>query len=218
MSKIVVNSITGGNNVLGDHNTVNNGLSDSDKLSSVLTRDEYFNIIEEIRNIAKISLDDYMQERYNRAIKKNPHFVKLLYKDIHDVLYFKNNASKIVIENGDLVIENGDIKIYPEYIYTNLDYAYTWLHMQLISDYVQQHGANRLHQFDVSKYLFEDLKNSPSVNQKIKEFRKSVAEEKNPIIEKKWSLQELNKIFTLKPGLFGMSIDINTIISKLLSN
>jgi hypothetical protein len=47
----------------------------------MLKRNEYIEIIEEIRNLEKISIDEYINKRLEPLKQENSHFVEVLYKD-----------------------------------------------------------------------------------------------------------------------------------------
>ena len=101
----------------------------------MLKREDYLEIIEDIRNTEKFSFDEYIKKILIPNSNDNQFFIETLYKDI---FYLINGLDKpgdndLVIENGDFVIEDGDLKLTG--YQTRLHDVLTWLHMELIKKF-----------------------------------------------------------------------------------
>jgi hypothetical protein len=79
----------------------------------MLKRDDYLNLIEEIRNTEKKSLDEYIEKVLEPLRLENLYFSETLYKDIHYLLkgIDKEGENDLVIENSDFVEDDGDLKL-----------------------------------------------------------------------------------------------------------
>ena len=49
----------------------------------MIPRDYYIELIEDIRNIEKISIDTFIKERLEPLMLEDNHFIETLYKDIY---------------------------------------------------------------------------------------------------------------------------------------
>lgn len=188
------------------------------KIDRVLTREEYFQIILEIREVERISLDAYMQDRYDRYIGKNPDFVKILYKDINNILegVDKECDHDLVIEDGDLVWDGDDFKLtgHP----TNLHYALTWLHMQLVEEFTKKDVLDfmRKMQHFEEKFLKTNF-DTPAYQQKIKVLGDELKRERNSKDKGGWTWSDLNSMVELKPNIAGIGINLNEIFSRMIN-
>src|ERR1700758_2402923 len=99
----------------------------------MLKREDYANIIEDIRNAEKISLDEYIDKHLIPLRADNQFFIETLYKDIHYVLngLDKEGDNDLVIENSDFVIEDGDFKLTG--YQTRLHDILNWLHLEVVT-------------------------------------------------------------------------------------
>lgn len=215
MSNININSIVGNNNVFGDHNSLSNN-SESSFIDRVFTRDEYFKIILEIRELERSSLIDYLEDKYLKSIKRNPDFIKILYKDIYRILENINIEPdlNLVIQNGDFTLEHGDLKLTGNP--TNLDYTLTWLHVKLVESFISDnpnHLASKMNAFendflnvnnDTSEYTKRLATLSTQIKKELRNKNKSF-----------WTWADLNDIITLHPNFCGLGIDINAIFAKI---
>ena len=79
----------------------------------MLKRDDYINLIEEIRNTDKKSLDEFIDKVLEPLRAKNENFIEVLYKDVHYLIkdIDKEGENDLAIENGDFVIEDGHLKL-----------------------------------------------------------------------------------------------------------
>lgn len=97
----------------------------------MLKRDDYIEIIEDIRNTEKKSLDEYINKVLEPLRSDNDLFIETLYKDI---CYLLNGIDKVgendlAIENGALVIEDGGLKLTG--YQSRLHNLCHWLHMEI---------------------------------------------------------------------------------------
>lgn len=216
MSKINIGNVTGGNNVFGDHNSITTNIGVTQTIDKVLTRDDYFQIILEVRELERISLGDYLEDKFLKSSSKNPDFIKILYKDIYNVLdgVDKEGDNDLLIENGDFVIESGDIKQtgHP----TNLHFALTWLYMKLVESFATDNPV----QFKAQMERFENnfLKinyDTPAYSKRIVELNLELRKERNLKDKSGWTWNDLNEIIQLKPNFMGLGINLNAIFSRL---
>jgi hypothetical protein len=97
----------------------------------MLKRDDYINLIEEIRNTDKKSLDEFIEKVLEPLRKENENFIEVLYKDIHYLIkdIDKEGENDLAIENGDFVIEGGDLKLTG--YQSRLHNLSIWLHIEV---------------------------------------------------------------------------------------
>ncbi len=97
----------------------------------MLKRDDYINLIEEIRNTDKKSLDEFIVKVLEPIRSENENFIEILYKDIHYLLKNIDNEGEndLAIENGNFVIENGDLKLTG--YQSRLHNLSIWLHIEI---------------------------------------------------------------------------------------
>lgn len=218
MSKIQINSVAGGNNIFGDNNTINNTFSVAQTMDKVLTREEYFQIILEVRELERISLGDYLEDKFMKLISKNPDFIKILYKDTYRVLDGVDKAgdNDLLIENGDFVIEYGDIKQtgHP----TNLHFALTWLHFKLVEDFIKDDVFSltaKMNSFE-HDFLFVNY-DTPAYTKKLRDLNSQLKLERNNKDKSGWTWSDLNDFLELKPNIAGLGVNLNAIFSKLMN-
>ena len=98
----------------------------------MLVREDYLKIIEEIRNIEKASLDEYIIKKLVPLKDENQFFVETLIKDINYILdgIDKPGDNDLIFEDGDIVIEDGDFKLTG--YQTRLHNILNWLHGELM--------------------------------------------------------------------------------------
>lgn len=216
MAKFNINQISGNGNVFGDNNVVNNYSSHA-LPQSVLSRDDYFTIINELIELERLSLGDYLEDRKEKLKSKNPDFIKLLYKDVHKVLedYDGGKPIDLTFENGDSVIEYGDFKLTGNP--TNLHYTLIWLHQELIEGFAgekNQSLSSNLERFE--KDFLNINYDNPTVKAKIKVLKEKLKMEEKKESKSEFGLKDINEILHLKPNLMGIGININEIFSKIL--
>lgn len=217
MAEIKINNVNGNNNVFGDNNTITNSLGSNSP--QVLVRDEYYKMMLEILELERISVGDYIEEKYRLHISKNPDFVKILYKDIYHVLDGVDHEgdNDLIIENGDFAFEYGDFKVSGRP--TNLHYTMTWLHMKLVTQFMQSDFANwqrKLHNFE-SDFLKINY-NTQEYNKKISALNSRLKKERNleDTPTKKNFFNFLNNVVDLKPNVAGIGINFNELLRRIL--
>lgn len=148
--------------------------------NKILIRADYYKMMEEMIDLERISLGDYLEDKYNTHIHKNPHFVMILYKDVETVLegVYNENECDLMIENGDLVIEYGGIKLTGNPC--NLVYAQNYLWHKITEDIINKNSGiefiDKIERFE-NQYL------KPNYN--TKEYNDKLLLLKNKIIESK---------------------------------
>ncbi len=217
MSKIKIGNVNAENNVFGDKNIITNNFVTKQSSNKVLIRENYFQMILEIRDLERISLENYLEDKYQKFISKNPNLIKILYKDIYKVLDGIDNEDNldVVIENGDFVIENGDIKLsgHP----TNLHYALTWLHVKLIEDIIEKDPNNLISEIDNFENAFLKVNyDTPSYKKKLSDLKLEIRKEIKNKNKSNLSWNDVNEIIILKPSLFGIGVNLNALFGKLI--
>ena len=132
MASISIGSVSGDGHTIGNGNTVNNSFGTPSASGSVLTRADYMQMLHEIWDLGRVSVCDYLDDRYEKHIAKNPHFAELLYGDVHKVMdgVLREEDGDLAVEDGDFAVENGGLKLTG---HTNNFYdALTWLHMKVV--------------------------------------------------------------------------------------
>lgn len=216
MSKIKIQNLNGGNNILGDNNTVTNNFGITQSQEKVLTRDDYWNMILEIHEIERISLGSYLEDQFQKALFKNPDFVKILYKDIFKVIDDVNaqGDNDLLIQNGDFVVEYGDYKQtgHP----TNLHFALTWLHLKLIEELNPQNPDDL--EYKLRRFEDDFLKinyDTPVQQKRTSELNRQLRVERKSKDKSGWKWSDFNEYLELKPNIAGVGINLNAIFSKL---
>lgn len=186
MSEININSISGSGNTFGDDSVVHNVISASTDIGYVLTRDDYYNMLLEIWDLGRISVGDYLEDKYQKHIGKNPHFVELLYRDMHRVMdgVLREEDGDLSIEDGDIVMENGDFKTTGHT--NNFFDAMTWLDMTLKQRWLENLNwklpdpiESYLKQIeDFEKHFLDGGQDSPTVQRKLKELNEQLKAER----------------------------------------
>ncbi len=198
----------------------------------MLVRDDYIAIIEEIRNIERISLDEYIDKKLVPLQKENEFFIETLYKDINYVLDGVDEEGDNDLdlgENGDFIIEDGDFKLTG--YQTRLHDVLVWLHQQVIekklsnitfdhitTDEEQEHPFIREMQNFESNFLGK--KNyTPEYKAKLDMIRNSVRIERNNNYKKsRWF--RFRQVFSLDnveifPKWLGIGINLKAIYQKI---
>ncbi len=187
----------------------------------MLKRDDYANIIEDIRNTEKISIDEYIEKHLIPLKEDNQFFIETLYKDIYYVIdgLDKPGDNDLVIENGDLVLEDGDFKLTG--YQTRLHDILTWLHLEV----VQKISANNKYpnQFsekiqDFEKNFLGKINYTPEYKAKLDKIKQSLKKERLQNYDKdnSWIKKFINPDFLeLKPNIAGIGLNINAIINTL---
>ena len=186
----------------------------------MMQRNDYLLIIEEIRNIEKISINEYIEKRLIPLSVENSFFVETLYKDILYLLkdIEEEGDNDLVIENGDFLIEDGDFKI--NGYQTRLDEILTWLHMQVVRRLMLETNSpiqfsEKLENFEKNflykaNYTAEYKNKLDKIHQSLRKERVQNSSKKKSIIKKIFDPDNLE----LKPNIMGVGININEIINK----
>lgn len=222
MSTFNIGNVNGDNNVFGDKNHIKNINSKANTESgNVLTRDDYFKIILEIRELERISLETYLEDKYAKSIAKNPDFVKILYKDISKVIDgIYDEDFEMVIEDGDIAIEQGDFKIKGNP--TNLPFAQMWLYMNLLEEFAKSDPLNITVNLDKFRTDFLAVDgDTPGQKKRIRDLRNELIDEKKEAGgNSRWRsfFTHFNDIVEMKPNISGFGINMNAALSKILNS
>ena len=199
----------------------------------MLVREDYLKIIEEIRNLEKGALDEYINKKLVPLQNENAYFLETLYKDIFYVISDVNKSGEgdLVIENGDFVIENGDFKV--SGYQTRLHDMGIWLHMQMVqknltSDFEKiktgKYGTdfvflNGVREFEENVLTIDN--HTIEYRKKLDEIRISIKKERLENFDKPIFIKRLYIVLTnpdfwiLKFKLFGNEIKFNEVILAL---
>ena len=184
----------------------------------MMKRDDYINLIEEIRNTDKKSLDEFIVKVLEPLRNENENFIEILYKDIHYLLkgIDKEGENDLAIENGDLVIEDGDLKLTG--YQSRLHNLSIWLHMEICNKLT---GTNPLafveKMEDFEKNFLDKPNYTPEYKAKLDKIKKSLKKERKLNLGEKENFW--NKLFDidnleLKPNISGIGINVNNIIDN----
>lgn len=184
----------------------------------MLKRDDYLNLIEEIRNTDKKSLDEFIVKVLEPLRMGNENFIEILYKDIHYLIkdIDKDEENDLAVENGDLVIEDGDLK-FTGY-QSRLHNLFVWLHMEVCKKLTEKNPVSFVEKMqDFEKNYLEKPNYTPEYKIKLDKIKKSLKEERKLNLGKKENFW--NKIFDfdnleLKPNIAGIGINGNNLIEK----
>ncbi len=215
MSIITIKTLEGNGNVIGDGNSITNKLGHS-RIDKVLTRDEYFQIILDIRDIERISIATYLEDKFQMYSHNNPDFVKILYKDIKKVVEEVDTEydNDLEFQNSDFVIEYSGIKLKENP--TNLHYALIWLHTKLIEILTNANPGTVDQEIDKFKIDFLNIiYNSPNYAKKLSDLSFELRKERN--FENRWNWDEIINCFEFKPNFYGMGINLKYIFNKFLN-
>lgn len=186
--------------------------------NTMLKRDEYLTIIEEIRNTDKRSIDEYIDKVLEPYRKENENFIEILYKDIHYLIkdIDKARENDLAIENGDLVIEDGDLKLTG--YQSRLHNLSIWLHMEVCKKFMESNPMTFVQNMEKFEEHFLNKPNyTPEYKLKLDKIKKSLRNERKMNLGDKGNFW--NKIFDidnleLKPNIAGVGINFNELINK----
>ncbi|WP_106791673.1 hypothetical protein [Aquimarina sp. Aq78] len=185
----------------------------------MLKRKDYLELIEEIRNTEKKSIDEYIESVLEPLRNENPNFIETLYKDIHYLLkdIDKEGENDLEIQNGDFVIEDSDLKLtgYQSRLHNLL----IWLHMEMIKKLTESNPLEFVGKMENFEKKFLNKPNyTPEYKAALDKIRKSLKKErklnlgeKENLWEKVWDLDN----FELKPNIGGIGINLNNFLDKL---
>ena len=190
----------------------------SQNFKKMIKRDEYINIIEDVRNTDIKSLDEFIEKVLEPLRKENKNFIEILYKDIHYLIkdIDKQGENDLVIRDGGLVIENGTLKLTG--YQSRLHNLSIWLHMEIcqkFSDTNPELFVNRMEDF-INNYL-EKPNYTPEYKAKLDKIKKSLKKERKMNLNEKESFWD--KILDtdnleLKPNIAGLGVNLNELINR----
>ena len=149
-------------------------------LIDILNRNTYLDIIQEIRNLEKVSLDTYIKERLMPLRNKYPQFIETLYKDINYVLdgIDEDGDNDLMIKNGSLVVENGGIKLTG--YQTRLHDISHWLHTQICEEIMSGDPMVFISKMeDFEKFFLFKPTYTPEYKAKLELIKKSIKQERD---------------------------------------
>ena len=184
----------------------------------MLKRDDYINLIEEIRNTDKKSLDEFIDKVLEPLRAENENFIEVFYKDVHYLIkdIDKEGENDLAIENGDFVIEDGDLKLTG--YQSRLHILSIWLHKEICKKLTE---ANPLTVIEKMEDFEKNYLNKPNytleykakldrIKRSLKNERKLNLGEKENFWSKIFDLDNLE----LKPNFAGIGINGNNLIDK----
>jgi hypothetical protein len=184
----------------------------------MLKRDDYINLIEEIRNTDKKSLDEFIDKVLEPLRAENENLIEVLYKDIHYLIkdIDKEGENDLAIENGDFVIENGDLKLTG--YQSRLHSLSIWLHIEVCKKLTEANPLTLIEKMDDFEKNFLNKPNyTPEYKAKLDKIKKSLKKERKLNLGEKenfWSkIFDLDNL-ELKPNFAGIGINGNNIIDK----
>jgi hypothetical protein len=184
----------------------------------MLKRNDYLNLIEEIRNTDKKSLDEFIDKVLEPFGKENENFIEVLYKDIHYLIkdIDKDGDNDLAIENGDFVIEDGDLKLTG--YQSRLHNLSIWLHIEICKKLTEINPLTFVEKMeDFEKNFLNKPNYTPEYKAKLDKIKKSLQKERKLNLGEKENFW--NKIFDLdnlelKPNIAGIGINGNNLIDK----
>jgi len=184
----------------------------------MLKRDDYINLIEEIRNTDKKSLDEFIEKVLEPLRKENENFIEVLYKDIHYLIkdIDKEGENDLAIENGDFVIEGGDLKLTG--YQSRLHNLSIWLHIEVCKKIAEGNPLVFVQKMEDFENNFLNKPNyTPEYKAKLDKIKRSLKKERKLNLGEKENFW--NKIFDidnleLKPNFAGIGINGNNLIDK----
>lgn len=186
--------------------------------NTMLKREDYLTIIEEIRNTDKKSIDEYVDKVLEPLRKENENFIEILYKDIHYLIkdIDKTGKNDLAIENGGLVIEDGDLKLTG--YQSRLHNLSIWLHMEVCKKFMENNHMTFVQNMENFEANYLNKPNyTPEYKLKLDKIKKSLKSERIMNLGEKENFW--NKILDfdnleLKPNIGGIGININELINK----
>lgn len=184
----------------------------------MIKRDDYINLIEEIRNTDKKSLDGFIEKVIEPLRAENENFIEVLYKDIHYLIkdIDKEGENDLAIENGDFVIEDGVLKLTG--YQSRLNNLSIWLHIEVCKKMTEGNPVTFVEKMeDFEKNFLNKPNYTPEYKAKLDKIKRSIKKERKLNLGEKENFW--NKIFDidnleLKPNFAGIGINGNNIINK----
>jgi F0F1-type ATP synthase membrane subunit b/b' len=184
----------------------------------MLKRNDYLQLIEEIRNTELKSLDEFIEKEIEPLRAENGNLIETLYKDIHYLLkdIDKKTEGNLEIENGDFVIEDGDLKLTG--YQSRLHHLLFWLHAEVINKFIRENPfsiAEKMESFE--KSFLEKPNYTPEYKAQLNKIKKSLRKERKQNLNDNGNFW--NKILDidnleLKPNIAGIGINFNEIVNK----
>ena len=184
----------------------------------MLKRTDYLDLIEEIRNTEKKSIDEYIKTVLEPLRKVNPNFIETLYKDIHYLIkdIDKDGENDLVIKNGDFAIEDSDLMM--SGYQSRLHNLSIWLHIETIKEITKNSPLefdDKIQDFEKNflnkpNYTPEYKSSLDKIKKSLKKERKLNLGEKENLWDKIWDLDNLE----LKPNIAGLGINLNNFLDK----
>lgn len=184
----------------------------------MIKRNDYINLIEEIRNTNKKSLDEFIEKVIEPLQNENKNFIEVLYKDIYYLIkdIDKEGENDLAIENGGLVIEDGCLKLTG--YQSRLHNLAIWLHMEICKKLIKESPFTFVEKMENFEKNFLNKPNyTPEHKAKLDKIKRSLKKERKLNLGEKENFW--NKIFDidnleLKPNFIGIGINGNNIINK----
>lgn len=187
-------------------------------MAAMLKRDDYLEIIEDIRNTEKKSLDEYISKVLEPLRSDNDLFIETLYKDIHYLLdgIDRVGENDLAIENGDLVIEDGDLKLTG--YQSRLHNLCSWLHMEICNKFLEKDPFSICENMETFQKSFVEKTNyTPEYKAKLDKIKRSLRQERRQNLgldTNFWNMILDTDNLELKPNIFGIGLNLNNIINK----
>lgn len=186
-----------------------------------LDRKIYLNLIQQIRNTEKPSIDDYIEKKLIPLQNDNPNFIKTLYKDITYVLegIDKPGDNDLMVENGDFFVEDGELKLTG--YQTRLHDVLIWLHQEVVKEIIEKYPNPEVFIQKIENFENHFLKRrnyTPEYLKELDEIKKSIKNERKFNFENKNSRLSRfldPELLELKPNIFGMGFNLNELINKV---
>ena len=184
----------------------------------MLKRDDYINLIEEIRNTDKKSLDEFIEKVLEPLRTENKNFIEVLYKDIHYLIkdIDKEGENDLAVENGDFVIEDGDLKLTG--YQSRLHNLSIWLHIEVCKKLTEVNPLTFVEKMeDFEKNFLNKPNYTPEYKAKLDKIKRSLKKERKLNLGEKENFWD--RIFDLdnlelKPNFAGIGINGNNLIDK----
>jgi hypothetical protein len=182
---------------------------------AILVREDYLKIIEEIRNLEKQALDNYIEKKLIPLKNENEFFVETLYKDILYVLrdVDQDGDNDLMIVDGDFVFEDDDYKLTG--YQTRLHEITIWLHREVANKIIQSdplHFVEKMEQFE--KSVLDKTSYTVEYRNKLDAINRSIKVERSENYEKETSSD--NKL--TEEMIDGLTIDALAAIDRILAD